>query len=295
MDHTFILNKFNELIQSGIVLYDEDQRIVEHVEGDLKYQFCVTSALSRKPTFQSPQPESNEPSEKTRQPGSDISTAGFEIGPVGDAHQLVANKFCWANPHFLLVTADAGQRQYQRLHETDLHAMWSVLTTMNSDYVAFFNCGQDGGCSRMHKHMQLIPTPPGTLASFLDGDEGSSEPVVPFYWFYHRFTSSDVKVEDLQEIYTRLLEQATSVGDGLSEHAQEAPPDAACPHNVIMSRRWMIVIPRRRAALSKAIATNALGMLGYFAVATQGEVYEWKQVGVTGTLEKFGVSKRSDH
>ncbi|EPS28964.1 hypothetical protein PDE_03910 [Penicillium oxalicum 114-2] len=290
MDESFILSKFNQLVQSGVVLYDENQRIIKHVEKDLNFQFCLTSALSKKPTFQNPISESNsEPQEKPRK-GSDISTAGFEIGKVGNAHLLVANKFCWANPHFLLVTADPYQRQYTPLDKTDLRAMWSVLKTMSSDYVAFFNCGQDGGCSRMHKHTQLIPTPKGTLASFLDMDGEASEPAIPFRWFYRKFKSSNVTEQDLQSTYAALLEQATQVGAGLSEHAQEAPPGAACPHNMIMTRRWMIVIPRRRAALSKAVATNALGMLGYFAVATEDEVDEWRRQGVTDALRKFGVS-----
>jgi ATP adenylyltransferase len=139
--------------------------------------------------------------------------------------------------------------------------------------------------------MQLIPMPESTFASFLDSDGDEPEPRVPFQWFYHRFDSGDVPLQHLTEVYNKLLSQATEVGGGLSENAHAALPGAACPHNMIMTKRWMIVVPRRRAAINKAVAANALGMLGYIAVATKSEMDEWIRTGPTGALKEFGVSK----
>lgn len=161
---------------------------------------------------------------------------------------------------------------------------------MSADYVAFFNCGQDGGCSRLHKHMQLIPMPGGTFASFLDSDGEKPEPTVPFQWFYHRFDFGDVSLQHLTGVYNKLLMQATEVGAGLSENAHAALPGASCPHNMIMTKRWMIVVPRRRAAINQYVAANALGMLGYIAVATKEEIDEWIRMGPTDALKEFGVS-----
>lgn len=36
MDESFILSKFDRLVESGLVLYDEKQQIIEHIDGDLK-------------------------------------------------------------------------------------------------------------------------------------------------------------------------------------------------------------------------------------------------------------------
>jgi hypothetical protein len=36
MDESFILSEFDRLQQSGLALYDDKQRIIEHVEGGLK-------------------------------------------------------------------------------------------------------------------------------------------------------------------------------------------------------------------------------------------------------------------
>ena len=43
MDESFILSKFNQLVQSGVVLYDENQRIIKHVEKDLNVIPAKTS------------------------------------------------------------------------------------------------------------------------------------------------------------------------------------------------------------------------------------------------------------
>ncbi|CEJ60709.1 hypothetical protein PMG11_09272 [Penicillium brasilianum] len=286
MDESFILSEFDRLQQSGLVLYDDKQRRIEYVEGGLKFQFCLTSALAKKPTLQTPDSGTDK-----RRDGSDISTVGFEISEIGNSHLLIANKFCWAKPHFLILTSDGYQRQYESLNEGDLQGIWSFLSTMSTDYVAFYNCGQDGGCSRLHKHMQLIPTPEGTFASFLDSDGKEPEPPFPFQWFHHRFESEDITSQQLTGIYKKLIKQATEIGGGLSEHAHNAPLGAACPHNLIMTKRWMIVVPRLRAAITQGVAANAMGMLGYIAVATEDEVEKWIRTGPTYALRELGVSR----
>lgn len=34
--HDSLISRFDNLVQSGLVLYDDDQQIIEHIEGDLK-------------------------------------------------------------------------------------------------------------------------------------------------------------------------------------------------------------------------------------------------------------------
>ena len=36
MEESLILSKFDNLVQSSIVQYDDKQQIIEHVDGDLK-------------------------------------------------------------------------------------------------------------------------------------------------------------------------------------------------------------------------------------------------------------------
>jgi ATP adenylyltransferase/5',5'''-P-1,P-4-tetraphosphate phosphorylase II len=187
----------------------------------------------------------------------------------------------------MLLPFDIQAKQYEPLYETDLQAAWTAISAIESDYVLFFNCGKDGGCSRLRKHMQLIPMPKGTFASFLDGE--GQEPEMPFQWFYRRFAKDeDVTVEHVIGTYNDLLGQATEIGKGKSENAETLPSEAACPHNMILTKRWMIVLPRRKHGEPGA---SAMGMLGYTAVSSQEEIDEWMEGGITNTMREFGVPR----
>ena len=74
----------------------------------------------------------------------------------------------------MLLTVDGHKRQYQALDREDWQALHGVLCSQGSEYVAFYNCGQDGGCSRLHKHMQLIPKSKASFAAFLDDEDGGT-------------------------------------------------------------------------------------------------------------------------
>ncbi|KAJ5822771.1 hypothetical protein N7447_005111 [Penicillium robsamsonii] len=287
MEESLVLSKFDNLVQSGLVLYDEKQRIIEHIDENLKFQFVLTSALAKKPTLTTPQ---SQPEVNSRRPeerdGSDISTTGFELGTL-DSHFLIVNKFCFARPHLMLLTSDGYKRQYEALEEADLDSMWRILISMERDYVAFFNCGQNGGCSRLHKHMQLMPLPANSFAAFLDSSE-EPETKVPFKWFYRRF-EGEVTPAVLFGVYKDLLKEATKVG---GDHTASTPPGAVCPHNMILTKRWMIVLPRRRGGINKEAGVNSLGMLGVIAVATTKEIDNWVRLGLTESLAEVGVPKR---
>ncbi|KAK0725124.1 hypothetical protein B0H67DRAFT_481100 [Lasiosphaeris hirsuta] len=295
MEELRVLRQFDKLVETGLVLYDDKQEVIEHLEGGIKFRFILTSALSKKPTLHVPQRQGPDGDQAEKQAGSDIDTAGFEMQTdIGSGtHFLAANKFCFARPHLMLLTRDGYQKQYKSLLESDIEAAWSALAALGEDnYVAFFNCGRDGGCSRMHKHIQLMPMPNDSFASFLDSEAGE-EPDVAFHWFYRRFPSSRGPVTPIEvtRVYTSLLEQATRVGQGRSENAAEAPPEAACPHNMILTRRWIVVLPRQRAAINKEAGANALGMLGVIAVATKGEMDGWLRLGLMESLKLLGVPK----
>lgn len=254
----------------------------------------LTSALAKKPTIELKPSAVNAIDELSqKREGSDISTCGFEIGEINTTHVLVANKFCWVRPHLMLITSDGYQRQYESLNLDDIKSAWFLLSALDTDYVAFYNCGQDGGCSRLHKHLQLIPTPPNLFASFLDAKDGKPSRV-PFEWFYCRLNPKVSTPERLLEIYNHLLKKSTKKGKGLSENFGMAPSNTACLHNFILTRCWMVVLPRQRAAINKEAWVNAIGMLGYIAVATRKEIDNWIQLGLTDSLRELGVAKQEE-
>ncbi|GKZ29573.1 hypothetical protein AbraIFM66950_005605 [Aspergillus brasiliensis] len=290
MNESFILSEFDKLVNSGVVIYNDNA----------VFQFLLTSALAKKPTIQSTPatPKPNGDDQDQKQEGSDISTHGFQIGQISPSHFLIANKFSWARPHLMLLTNDGYRRQYEALDLDDFRSIWSLLSTFHTtDYVVFYNCGQDGGCSRLHKHLQLIPTPSNLFASFLDARDGEREPPrVPFEWFYHRLNSRDWDPERLLEIYNHLLEQATKTASrDPSENPKSVPSTSASPHNFILTKRWMVVLPRRRAAVNAEAGVNAIGMLGYIVVATQKEIDNWVRLGLTDSLRQLGVARQGDN
>lgn len=224
-------------------------------------------------------------------PGSDINTAGFEIGAIGDRHILTVNKFCYARPHLILIASDGYRRQYEPLDEADLTAAWNTIATMESDYIAIYNCGKDGGCSRLHKHMQVMPMPPKHFASFLDVEAGQ-EPRVPFQWYYHQFCQSkDVTTSELVDTYHELVSQALKAYEASTGIASGVKLDVSYPHNVVLSKRWMIVIPRRHGDVNNDVGANALGMLGVIAVAKQQAIDKWIQLGPVEALTILGVPR----
>lgn len=105
----------------------------------------------------------------------------------------------------------------------------------------------------------------GFAAAFLDSNV-AEEPRVPFERFYHRFEDGALTPATLANIYAKLLRQATEAWENCTGNT--VPDGEACPHNVAFTSRWMVVIPRRRAAVSKEAGVNLLGMLGVIAVAT---------------------------
>lgn len=251
-----------------------------------QFQFVLTSALIKKPTLTTAESQPDADAQKPeKRDGSDISTTGFELGAL-DSHLVIVNKFCFARPHLMLLTFDGYKRQYEALDESDLNDTWQLLNSAESDYVAFYNCGPNGGCSRLHKHLQVMPLPANSFAAFLDS-RGEPETKVPFQWFYRRF-GSDLTPAALFAAYNDLLEEATKVA---GDYTTDARPRAVCPHNVIFTKRWIVVLPRRRGAINKEAGVNSLGMLGIIAVATTKEIENWVRLGLTKSLADLGVPK----
>ncbi|KAF5240660.1 hypothetical protein FANTH_9464 [Fusarium anthophilum] len=298
-DGSVLLSTFDALTKSGLVLYDETQKVVEHVEGDLKFHFILTEALIKKPTLSTPEQPSASgnglSNGKQLLPGSDIDTNGFEMGDSeSSTHFLIANKFCFSRPHLMMLTRDGHRRQYEPLNQGDFEAAWDTLASLETpttDYVIFFNCGKDGGCSRLHKHVQLMPLPAsGFAVDFLNSDS-TKEPRLPFEWFYQRFQDSAAIASKVTDIYVQLLQQATEAWKAST--GKDVPNGQACPHNVAFTSRWIVVIPRRKAAVNKEAGVNSLGMLGLVAVATEKEIENWVKLGLTNSLRELGVSRNA--
>ena len=145
-----------------------------------------------------------------------------------------------------------------------------------------YNYGRDAGCSRSHKHMQMFPRP---LDFVLFPDRPLNDIVkVPYIYDLIRLSPSSSTAEIASSIfsaYLSCLQHARAVlGVGESEHV---------PHNVVLVRGWMLVIPRKRARVG-GMSTNAAGMMGLVWVATEEELKEWKERGAWNVLREMGIA-----
>ncbi|OLN86028.1 Diadenosine 5',5'''-P1,P4-tetraphosphate phosphorylase 2-like protein 1 [Colletotrichum chlorophyti] len=240
-------------------------------------------------------------------PGGDIGVAGYELGQTrGGTHILSANKFCAYRPHLLLLTADGNRRQFEALGNEDFEGATEVLGGLNGwfgprggdgglggggeeeegsqEYLVIFNGGRDAGCSRLHKHMQIIPAP---SAIPLWPDVGKE---VPFRYLIHRFPDGVPGAEELEGKYREMLREAAGMVPGWEGGVEEDGNGMVVPHNVILGRRWIVVVPRRRAGIQGA-DVNAAGLLGVVWAAKREVVQRWKELGGQWVLGEVGVRK----
>ncbi|KAL9619412.1 MAG: hypothetical protein Q9160_006007, partial [Pyrenula sp. 1 TL-2023] len=258
------------------------------------YEFLISRALSGKPQVGDDIPKgSSTENPKCFGPGSDIvdDHPKILVQTIHDTHLLVLNKFTIFRPQLLLLTVDSYRRQTEPLTFEELRAAWAVLTGIGKKYYVLFNCTPVAGASRMHKHMQVIPHPVTVngvedgFQFFPDLESSTQATAVPFKNFIERCRglSGETSKRDQQifEMYLRLLAQTRA--------ALSIPPeDPVCPHNVVLTQDWMILIPRR-SKVFHGITANAAGMMGSVWLMKQSEFEEWKARGPANVLAALGV------
>ncbi|KAK3902249.1 hypothetical protein C8A05DRAFT_44284 [Staphylotrichum tortipilum] len=277
----YLLAQFDRLVNQGMVVYQSDHRVVTMSDGGLSFEFHILESHTSKPRAPSGPDQHSSSTQPGCRPGSDIKISGYEIATLGPTHLLMVNKFPAARPHLLILTQDGFKRQYEALTPDDLTAGRLVLSSLRTRHLLLFNCGISGGCSRLHKHMQVLPAPdPATFVLWPDV-EGLKP---PFRFFRYRFGPGGLpEADELARIYRALLRRAErALG------CRVLLGEAAIPHNVVLDRRWLVVIPRRAAGWEGADA-NAAGMLGLMWLSSEEKAKLWAEKGPAAVLARLGV------
>jgi ATP adenylyltransferase len=198
------------------------------------------------------------------------------ITQLNNTHDLALNLFCVDRPQLLILTLDSYKRQHEALDADDFTVMLDTLARFPNFYV-IFNCGEKGGCSRVHKHLQGIRGPPYAFDTLL-----SQTGKVPFQYFVHRFPGGfeAASAANVSAVYDDFMAKCRSL--------MQIDEQEACPHNVVMWKDHLIVIPRRQGSTQGA-SSNAGGMLGSVWVTSQEHVDEWLKVGCADVLRELGV------
>ncbi|KAK6335171.1 hypothetical protein TWF718_010608 [Orbilia javanica] len=271
------LTKFDRLVAAGEIIWGPSTpEYVEH-EG-FQFEFRLAPALLKKPILSRNAPGRSKPVGPFVDPDPD-----FVVGKIGETHTLIFSKFCVPRPHLVLHT-NQFELQSDDLTKSDLDSAWRVLGAFSkTPSMMIYNCGVDAGSSQGHKHMQVFPKPEGRnfnlfpdLTSLPEGNVVTL-PNVP-YKHYIIALPERPTADDLVERYRTLV--------GLAKLTLQDTGGTA--HNVVMTKDWIMVIPRSSKGF-EGVGANAAGMVGMVWVGSEEERNRWTSLGLGAYLQKLGV------
>lgn len=190
------------------------------------------------------------------------------VADISDSHVALLNKFNVIDHHLLIVTRRYADQE-TLVDRDDFAALAACMAQFDS--LGFHNGGRDAGASQPHKHLQLVPLPleaggPGVPVEPLFDEVRREKGMcrVPGLRFRHAFSWIDPAwFEDAalasRKLRARYLGMLGAVG--LQGVAGEGGARQSGPYNLLLSRRWMLVVPRAREHFGP-VSVNALGFAG---------------------------------
>ncbi|MBI2959056.1 MAG: phosphorylase [Betaproteobacteria bacterium] len=221
------------------------------------------------------------------------------VADVSDTHLALLNKFNVIERHILIVTR-SFVHQETLLDEADFAALAVCMAQM--DGLGFYNGGEAAGASQPHKHLQLVPLPLGKagravpMESLFEPARGARAILhVPGLPFGHALAWIDPAWFDepsragarLHALYRELLAlSAIGTVDVEGEMRQ------ATPYNLLLTRRWMLLVPRSRERFD-SISINALGFGGSLFVRNEPQLQALKRAGPMAALKAVSLPPRA--
>jgi ATP adenylyltransferase len=206
------------------------------------------------------------------------------VAGVSERYLAVLNRFPVLRHHLLLVTRE-DEDQALPLGAGDFDAAARCLDEI--DGLAFYNSGPQAGASQPHRHLQLVPFPVGEPV----GEARLSTPIepalrevlqdpgratLPAYDFPHALTplpETAWRAEDREDRLRRVTDAMRLAYRALAARTALGltPSGADRPYNLLITRRWMLLVPRSRGAF-EGIDVNALGFAGALLVKNREQL-----------------------
>ncbi len=214
------------------------------------------------------------------------------VGDISPSHRAVLNKFNVIAHHLLLVTRDF-EHQERLLNPEDFAALGACLAAFPS--LGFYNGGAIAGASQPHKHLQLVPLPLGggelatPIQPLLDAaTSGATIGRLPGLGYAHAFCRlesgfwehSERPPQAACERYRALLGTL-----GIEAMTIGGEPRQSAPYNLLMTRDWMLLVPRLREH-AEGISINALGFAGSLFVKGVADKQRLLALGPMRALEQ---------
>lgn len=212
------------------------------------------------------------------------------VGDLSDTHAALLNKYNVLANHLLIITR-AYEAQERWLTRADFEALLICLGEM--DGLGLYNGGREAGASQPHKHLQIVPLPLASvgpavpLEPLFDRTRGGSIKTVPELPFMHAvartpdawWRSPGQGADAALETYHTLLEAVRIPVSGAFQ---------SVPYNVLMTRRWMWVVPRSQGVLN-AIPVNGVSYAGALLARDAADMAWLRRHGPLRVLASVGV------
>ncbi|HLB13570.1 MAG TPA: phosphorylase [Burkholderiales bacterium] len=218
------------------------------------------------------------------------------VGEISPTHLGVLNKHPVVAHHLLVVTKRFIPQE-EALDHDDFAAVATCLGEI--DGLAFYNAGREAGASQPHKHLQLVPLPLGAgpwvvPMEVLFDSWAAAGPVLRLLRlpFSHAFALLDpLLFEDPERAAERMLELYDAAMDAIEvveEGAANDEPKRMAPYNLLVTRGWMLAVPRSRERFD-SISVNALGFAGSLFVRDQAEMQRLREAGPMRVLKEVAA------
>jgi ATP adenylyltransferase len=222
--------------------------------------------------------------------------APLTVGEITPTHVGVLNKFPVVAHHLLVVTKQFVP-QKEPLDRDDFAAVATCLGEL--DWLAFYNAGRDAGASQPHKHLQLVPLPLGAgswdvpMEALFDSWAAAGAVLrllrLPFK---HAFALLDPPLfldpERAADRMHELYDAAMGAIGVMEEGAANDEPKRTLPYNLLVTRRWMLAVPRSREKFG-SISVNALGFAGSLFVRDDAEMHRLREAGPMSVLREVAA------
>jgi sulfate adenylyltransferase (ADP) / ATP adenylyltransferase len=233
------------------------------------------------------------------------------VADISKTHVCLLNKYNVVDQHILIVTR-SFEEQTSLLTLQDFVALWACLAEY--DGLAFYNGGEAAGASQRHKHLQLVPylvapdVPSIPIETYLtariaevpDFNQILTLPELPFV---HAATAIDpawlqspgmAAAATLERYYELLTAVRIQIHEMTPDRANSPSTPAidylqAEPYNLLVTRRWMLLIPRSQASF-QGIPVNSLGFAGALLVRNPEQLATLKTLKPLSLLRHVAIS-----
>ncbi len=172
--------------------------------------------------------------------------ADLHVAHLSPTHAALLNKF-QSRPGHLVVVTKTFVPQERPLDDADFGAAARLLAEL--DGLAFYNSGPAAGASQRHRHLQIIPDLEAPIAALLPAASApgvlTRAPGLPFAHLYVRLPPG--LFADVAAAAPRL---AAWVRAAYRETGVARTPDEAGPYNLVLTRDWLLFVPRRAESVA---------------------------------------------